>query len=300
MDLHLLRAFLVVAEERHVHRAAERLHLAQPTLSRQIAALERHLGVPLFSRARRRMALTPAGEVLVAGARDLVARSDDVARDVVRAHHGEVGTIRLGFVQSATFQALPAILRAFRAAHPDIVLDVRAMTSLRQAEALTADRIDVRLMRPQRPLPQVSPRTVSRDPLVAALPSSHPLADRDALPLSALADESFVLYARPSGPEVYDTIIGLCRETGGFSPRIVHEVPDVQTLVALVAADLGVSLLISPTPEHREGVVFRPLTDDLPRWQMVLAWSPERMAPVLARFLEVAGDVIPTLPNAAT
>lgn len=275
----------MTADEGHVGRAATRLHLTQPTLSRQIAALERSLGVPLFDRTRRQLALTPAGEVFLAGARELVRRADELAAAAQRAHRGELGVLRVGFVQSATFAALPRLLSAFRAATPAVRVEVMAMTTLRQLDALADDRLDAGLLRPPVNAPDLRLRTLSRDALYAALPGGHPLARRRRVSLSDLRDESFILYERESGPSVHDTIVGHCR-AAGFSPRIVQEAVDVQTIVALVAAHLGVSLLIAPTPHTDEAaVVYRPLAEDLPRWEMALAWSVHNTSPVLARLL---------------
>jgi DNA-binding transcriptional LysR family regulator len=295
MELRHLRSFVVVAEELNVGRAATRLHLTQPSLSRQIAALERDVGVPLFTRIRRRFALTPAGEIFLAAAQEIVRRADDAARDARRADRGELGTLRLRFVQSATFQAVPRLLGAFRSAYPDVILDLETMTTLRQTAALRAGRIDVGLIRLPIGEPALSTRVISRDPLVVALPAGHPLADHPRLSLAALADEPFVLYTRSFGPSVQDAIIGHCI-AAGFSPRIVQEAADVQTIVSLVAAGVGISLLISPTPPIAEdAVVYRPIADDLPPWEMALAWSPDNETPVLSRFLtiarQLAGDV---------
>ncbi len=288
MELRHLRSFVVAAEELHVGRAAVRLHLTQPSLSRQIAALERDVGVPLFTRVRRRFGLTPAGEVFLTAAREIVRRADDAAHDAQRAHRGELGVLRLRFVQSATFEALPRLLAAFRAAHPDVTLDVEAMTTLRQVAELRAGRIDVGLIRPPISEPTLTTRVISRDPLVAALPGEHPLARRRRLPLAALADEPFVLYTRAYGPSVQDAIIGHCI-AAGFSPRIVQEAADVQTIVSLVAAGLGVSLLIAPTPPTAErAVAYRPVSDDIPPWELALAWATGSRTPVLSRFLAVA------------
>lgn len=285
MDLRQLRSFLVVADELHVSRAAVRLHLAQPTLSRQIAALERAVGVPLFERVRRHLALTPAGEVLQAGARDLVRRADELAEDVRRAHRGELGVLRMGFVQSATFQALPRLVGSFRAAYPDVVVEATAMTTTNQLAALREGRIDAGLLRLPINEPTLATRVVSRDPLVAALPAGHRLTRRKRLPLAALAGEPFIFYRRAAGPSVHDTIVGYCM-AAGFSPRIVQELVDVQTIVALVAANLGVSLLIAPTPLIDESaVVYRPLAESLPPWEMALAWSHTNRSAVLARLL---------------
>jgi DNA-binding transcriptional LysR family regulator len=287
-----LKALLMVADELHVGRAAERLGVTQPSLSRQIAAIEKDLGMPLFSRARRRFALTPAGEIVVAGARELLRRGDEVVRDAKRAHAGEIGSVRLGFVQSATYEVIPRLISAFRAAYPDVVVNARAMTTLEQSEALRTGHLDAGLVRPVTALHGLTTRVIARDPLVAALPTTHRLARYERVPLAALADESFVLYFRDSAPIVHDRIIGCCL-SAGFSPRIVQEA-QVQTIPALVAAGLGVSLLISPTPPHNPSqVVYRPIQDDLPLWDMALAWSASNQSPTLARFLAVAENGSP-------
>ncbi|MEV4264957.1 LysR substrate-binding domain-containing protein [Kribbella sp. NPDC049584] len=295
MELRQLRSFVVVAEEMNVGRAATRLHLTQPSLSRQIAALERDLGVELFARVKRRFVLTAAGATFLAEARDLLRRSEEAVRAAQRTQRGELGTLRLRFVQSATFEPLPRILGAFRRAYPEVVLDLESWTTLRQTEALRDGRIDVGLLRPTAPAdataavrlsPGLASRVVAEDSLVAVLPARHRLARRKRLRLAELADEPFVFYSRPSGPVVHDTIIGFCR-AAGFTPRI-QQAADVQTIVALVAAGLGVSLLISPTPPtNPDAVVYRELSDDLPPWPLSVAWSPDNRSPVLERFLEL-------------
>lgn len=295
MELRQLRSFVVVAEEMNVGRAATRLHLTQPSLSRQIAALERDLGVELFARVKRRFVLTAAGATFLAEAQDLLRRSEEAVRAAQRTQRGELGTLRLRFVQSATFEPLPQILGAFRRAYPEVVLDLESWTTLRQTEALRDGRIDVGLLRPTAPAdataavrlaPELASRVVAEDSLVAVLPARHRLARRKRLRLAELADEPFVFYSRPSGPVVHDTIIGFCR-AAGFTPRI-QQAADVQTIVALVAAGLGVSLLISPTPPtNPDAVVYRELSDDLPPWPLSVAWSPDNRSPVLERFLEL-------------
>jgi DNA-binding transcriptional LysR family regulator len=296
MELRQLRSFVVVADEMNVGRAAMRLHLTQPSLSRQIAALERDLGVELFARVKRRFVLTAAGETFLAEAQDLLRRSDEAVRAAQRTQRGELGTLRLRFVQSATFEALPRLLSAFRQAYPEVVLDLEAWTTLRQTEALRDGRIDVGLLRLSTPVgetavvqlaPGLASRVVAEDSLVVVLPARHRLARRKRLRLADLADEPFVIYSRPTGPAVHDTIVGFCR-AAGFTPRIEQEAADVQTIVSLVAAGLGVSLLISPTPpSNPDTVVYRELSDDLPPWQLSVAWSPDNRSPVLSRFLDL-------------
>jgi DNA-binding transcriptional LysR family regulator len=297
MELRQLRSFVVVAEEMHVGRAAVRLHLTQPSLSRQIASLERDLGVELFARVKRRFVLTAAGEAFLAEAQDLLRRSDEAVRAAQRTQRGELGTLRLRFVQSATFEVLPRLLGAFRQAYPEVVLDLESVTTIRQTEALRDGRIDVGLIRPTTPegaqtttagrTNGLLTRVVSNDPLVAVLPAGHRLVRRKRIRLEELADEPFVFYNRLSGPAVHDTLVGYCR-AAGYTPRIEQEAADVQTIVSLVAAGLGVSLLIGPTPpSNPEAVVYRELSDDLPPWQLSVAWSPDNRSPVLARFLEL-------------
>lgn len=285
MELRHLRSFVVVAEELHVGRAADRLHLTQPSLSRQIGQLEKDVGVELFARVKRRFVLTPAGQLFLGRAQDIVRSADQAVLAVRRAALGELGTLRLSFVQSATFEALPRVLSVFRAAYPDVELELEPLTTLHQTSALRAGKIDVGLLRPPLSESGLLTKVVSRDPLVAALPAGHRLATADRLALADLADEPFVLYRRDSGPSVVDTIVGQCL-TAGFASRVVQQAVDVQTIVSLVAAGLGVSLLIAPTPPiAEEAVVYRPLTDDLPPWELALAWSPDNTSPVLDRFL---------------
>jgi DNA-binding transcriptional LysR family regulator len=286
MELRQAEAFVTIVEEGHVGRAAQRLHVTQPTLSRQIAALERSLGLPLFDRSRRALSLTPAGEAFATGARDLVRRAAEVVATTRRAHRGELGVLRIGFVQSATFEALPGLLGPFRAAWPSVRIEVTAMTTLQQLAALADDALDVGLLRSPSRVPGLATRTLSHDPLLAALPGTHRLAKSEQVSLKDLAEDPFVLYGRDSGPAVHDRIVGFCRDAG-FTPRIVQEAVDVQTIVALVAANLGVSLLIAPTPRTDESsVVYRPLAEELPPWEMSLAWSHDNQSPVLARLLE--------------
>jgi DNA-binding transcriptional LysR family regulator len=292
MELRHLRSFVITAEELHVGRAAARLHLTQPSLSRQIASLEQDVGVALFSRIRRRFGLTPAGEVFLDAARDIVRRADQAVVDAKTAARGELGTLRLRFVQSATFEALPRLLGAFRLAHPAVTLDLENMTTLRQTAALREGQIDVGLIRLPVNEPTLSTRVISRDPLVVALPAGHPLAKRRRVPLRSLAGEPFVLYTRSFGPTVQDAIVGHC-VNAGFTPRIIQEAAGVQTIVSLVAAGLGISLLIAPTPPSAEDVVvYRPIADDLPRWELALAWSSSNTAPVLSRFLAIAENSV--------
>ncbi|HEY8456757.1 MAG TPA: LysR family transcriptional regulator [Actinopolymorphaceae bacterium] len=297
MELDQLRAFLAVADGMHMGRAAKRLHLAQPTLSRQIAALERELGVRLFSRARRRLSLTSAGQVFLDEAREILRRVDNARRDAVRAARGEIGTLRLGFVQSATYEVMPRLVRRFRTECPDVHLEISFMTTLQQLEALQSGALDAGLLRPQQPAGTPIDRlglevvVLERNSMVVALPAAHPLAARDEVALADLADQPFVLYTKEPGSTGYDLILDHCRRAG-FTPDVVQHAKDAPTIVALVAAGLGVSLLIGPPPPIDPAlVVYRPPRDALPTWDLGLAWAPENPSAALTRFLAIAqGD----------
>lgn len=306
MELYQLRSFMAVAEELHVSRAAARMHLAQPTLSRQIAALERSVGVSLFRRTQRRLQLTSAGEVFLTSAREIIRTADSATEQARRAARGEVGVLRLGFVQSAVYAAVPRLVGQFRAAYPQVRLEVRPMTTLQQVAALQAGELDAGLLRPQQPAAGpveragLRTRVLSHDSVRAVLPAAHPLADRHRVPLAALADEPFVLYPREPGSTGHDMIIEHCRQAG-YQPTIIQEANDAQTIVALVAAGLGVSLLLTPTPPIDPAlVVCRQLRDRLPTWEMALAWREDNPSEPLARFLDITTAISPQRLATAT
>lgn len=287
MELRHLRYFVAVAEELHFGRAAARLRIAQPPLSRQIHALEGEIGTELFDRSRRRVELTRAGKVLLEEVRRTFAQIDraiDLAR---RAGRGESGALSIGFVSAVTHTSLPVILRAFRRGFGHVELYLREMSPADQVLALREGRIQVGFLRAPIDEPTLAVETILRERLVAALPSSHPLAGRKRLSLSALAREPFVLFPRHLGPGFYDQIISLCRQAG-FSPRVIQEAPQMVTIASLVAVGLGVSVMPASVARlWREGVAFLPLTGRLPAAELVMAWRPDDTSPVLRAFLEV-------------
>ncbi len=291
MELRHLRYFVAVAEELHFGRAAARLHLAQPPLSRQIRALEDEVGTSLLARTNRRVQLTEAGQIFLEGARRTLAQADAALGDARRAARGEIGPLSLGFVGSATYAVLPRLLRAFRAAYPDVELHLQSLTSREQVASLRERRIDVGLLRPPVDDPSLALRMIVREPLLAVLPEAHPLAGRERVPLAALACEPFILYRRASGPATYDRIVGVCLQAG-FSPTIVQETDEMQTMAGLVAGGLGVALMIAPVGAPRNaGVAYKPLEDATPTWEMSLAWRQDNKTAVVRGFLPICEDV---------
>src|SRR3954453_15892050 len=201
MELRHLRYFVAVAEELHFGRAARRLQLAQPPLSRQIQGLEQELGVRLLERTKRHVELTPAGKVFLEHARKLLTEADHAVAAARRAARGEIGRLAIGFVGAATYSALPELLRVFHTRFPDVELVLYEMTSAHQHDALREGRIEVGFVRPAIPDDTLARRVARGEPLVAALPAGHRLARRDEpIPLSDLAGEPFILFPRDPRP----------------------------------------------------------------------------------------------------
>ncbi len=287
MELRQLRYFVAVAEDLHYGHASQRLRIAQPALSRQIQALEKELLVQLLFRNRRRVQITPAGQVFLDRARLILARVEDAALAAQRAHGGESGSLNLGFVGSATYDVLPSVLRAFRQAAPDVNLTLPEMTAHAQLEALVEKRIDIGLLRLPAKTEGVAFRRISREPLYVALPGSHRLVQFPALRLSALKEEPFVLYPDHPRPSWTEFVIGLCQQAD-FRPIIVQRTVEIQTTLSLVAAGIGVTIV----PEcvgniQRKDVVFRRLTGVRARTELLAAYRDDDASPVVQTFLKV-------------
>jgi DNA-binding transcriptional LysR family regulator len=286
VELRHLRYFVAVAEELHFRRAAERLHISQPPLSQQIRALEEEIGAPLLIRNRRRVELTAAGETLLREARTALAAVDHAYELTRRVARGEGGELSVGFVGSAMYGSLPEILGRFRARHEGVALTLHELPTLAQLEALGAGQIDVGFIRPPVDAPQLAVETIERESVVVALPERHALAKRRRLGVRDLREETFVLLARRESPGVHDSLEGAMAQLGGW-PSGIQEVAEMQTVLGLVAAGLGVSLVpASVADSERQGVTYRPLTGTKPTVELALAWRPEHRSPALARFLE--------------
>jgi DNA-binding transcriptional LysR family regulator len=289
MELRHLRYFVAVAEELHFGRAAERLHIAQPPLSRQIRDLERELGTPLFVRGARGVELTPAGRAFLPEARLTIAQAERAQRTALRAAQGETGRLRVGFVDAATHSGiLPDVLAFFRMHLPSIGLSLLEMDPPQQADALRDGRIDLGIVQSTPPDADrwLRVESVYSDPLIAALPRGHRLAGRRSrLTLADLADESFVLFPRSTAPALYDDIIARCR-AARFSPRILQEAIGWHTVVSLVSAGVGVAFVPRSLGAQRQpGVVYRPVKDLRTDMQLSAIWKRGERSAVRERFL---------------
>lgn len=291
MDLKHLRAVVAVADHLHFGRAAAALGVAQPPLSQQVKAIETELGVALFERTTRAVALTAAGEAFAADARAALSMVDSATRKARAAGRGESGELVIGMVGSAVQHPLPTIIRAFRARYPDVTLTFHVLPTVTQVERLRAAALDLGLLRPPLPGPagDLELVSVSREPLVAVLPSDHRLAGRRRIAVSTLAREPFVLFPRALGPGLYDEITALCLR-GGFVPDVRQEAVQLPTIVGLVAAGCGVSILPNSAATPRPEVVFVPVSPLVRLVDLAIA-LPGRHSVVAANFTALARDL---------
>lgn len=288
MELRHLRYFVAVAEELHFGRAAQRLNIAQPPLSRQIRDLERELEADLFERLPRGVQLTAAGRAFLPQARLTLAQAERARRSAQRAAQGETGRLRVGFIDAATYPGvLPGVLGFFRMHLPLIGLSLFEMDSAEQEESLREGRIDVGILQspPADAERWLHVEEVYSDPLVAALPKSHRSAARSRLALGDLASEGFVLFPRSVDPALHDEIIARCRGAG-FSPRIVQEAAAWQTLSGLVSGGVGIALVPQSLSRiRRPGVVFHPVRGLNVKMRIYMAWKTSERSPVRERFV---------------
>ncbi|MCO2273399.1 LysR family transcriptional regulator [Pseudomonas aeruginosa] len=290
MELRHLRYFIAVAEELHFGRAAERLGISQPPLSQQIQALEEEIGARLFERTNRRVELTDAGRLFLDESRQVLAQVDKAVLLARRAHLGELGELKIGFTSSAPFTStIPSSIHAFRKAYPDVHLDLQEMSSRQVLKALFEESLQVGVIRPLALPDAVHWVELFREPLVAVLRADHPLAagSEDGLAIAALAEEPFVFFPRSYGTGLYDQVIALTRQAG-FSPRIAQEASEAMTIIGLVSAGLGVSILPASFRRTRvDGVVYRTLSDPEATTAVWLVRRQNEGSPLALSFIDL-------------
>jgi DNA-binding transcriptional LysR family regulator len=290
IDLRLWRQFVAVAEALHFGRAAASLHMTQPPLTQGIAQLERLLGVRLFDRTKRSVQMTAAGSALLPAARDLLVRAQALPAQARAAQAGEIGLLRLGFVSTIGFAQLPQWVRSFRARYPKVGLELIEATGDVQLQALERGELDAGfiLHSPGFLPPGLSHLRVAREPLVLALPEQHPLASARSLSLPAVLQEPLVIFPRRIVPSLHDAIFGIYH-AAGRTPQLAQEAIQMQTIVNLVSAGLGLAWVPeSVTQFQRSGVVYRKLPsrwEALPGCETSLAWTTHSASPSLDRFV---------------
>lgn len=291
MELRHLRYFVAVAEELHFGRAALRLSIVQPSLSQQIQQLEAELGFPLLRRTKRSVELTDAGRAFLTAARHVLAEVQEAKRVALQAYRGEVGRLVVGYISSSTYDLLPLILRAYRERFPHIEVALRELTTQEQVRALEEERIQVGLLRLPISTAMIRFDVVGREPIVCVLPEKHPLAMYERIQVAMLADEPFVLQPPQRGSGYYIQLMRLCLASG-FSPNVIQEVNEMHTIVSLVAAGMGVSLVPLSTQNIRsQGVVYRELEGSTLITEMAVAWMSNVHSAIIQNFLEVAREI---------
>ncbi len=290
MELRHLRYFVTVAEELHFGRAATRLAIVQPSLSQQIRQLEDELGFPLLYRTKRYVELTDAGKVFLAEARQVLAQVQEAKRTAQRAYRGEVGRLVVGYISSSTYDLLPLMLRVYRERFPAVEVALRELTTQEQLRALEEEYIHVGLLRLPISAPLVHVEVVRREPIVCVLPEEHPLAMRERIAVPLLAQEPFVLQASQRGAGYSAQLLQLCLSSG-FSPNVIQEVTEMHTIVSLVAAGMGVSLVpLSAQNIRSQGVVYRELEGTATLTEMAVAWLHDTQSALVQNFLAVARE----------
>jgi len=291
IETRLLRQFIAVAEELHFHKAAERLHMAQPPLSQAISRLEDKLGLRLFTRSRREVVLTPAGQAFVQTAYRTLKELEQGVAYARQVAQGVAGVLTVTAVSIAYYEPLLITLRQFRQAFPLVQLVIKEMPSSCQAKALLAAEADIAFMRK---LPFSAAALESRllldEAIVMALPLDHPKAQSGPVELRDFADEDFVFTPQALGSGYHGQLVGLC-EAAGFSPRVVQEAAQLHTLIGLVSCGFGVALVPQSIAAStlRDKVAFRPirpLTGPAnPTLGLYMNWHADNPSPLIQRFI---------------
>lgn len=285
MNLQQLRYFAVLGEELHFRRAAERLNLSQPALTRSIKQLERELGYALLRRDNRNVELTRAGQEYFSGARAALDAFKSVADRARRMADGETGAVRVGYTDIAVAGILPAVVRSFRLAHPEIEIDAGNACTRVQIEALEMGQLDVGFFTGPWSKPGYDTWTVQTDAFVAVMPASHPLARAPVLRLKDIAKEPFVLGEPKSWTHYHAHLDRLCKKAG-FAPRVVQHASNNEGILGLVACGMGVSIQAESIRVYgRNDIVVRNLANERAKVPTVAAWRTDRIDPVTARLI---------------
>ncbi|MFI5662606.1 LysR substrate-binding domain-containing protein [Streptomyces sp. NPDC051684] len=287
MELRHLRYFAAVAETRHFGRAAQALHMAQPPLSQAIRRLESELGVELFTRTTRQVSLTGAGEVFRTDVERILTSVDEAVARVGRFAGGVEGVLRIGLTGSASYRQLPTLARLVKHEMPHVRMEVHTeMLTPAQEHGLDERRLDVGVLRPPIRQEGIAHRLIAEEPLIAAVPEGHWLADATTVRVEQLRHEDFVMYGATLGSVVNDAVVRSCLNSG-FYPHRAYEVTETSAALALVAAGLGVAVLPdSVRSAPREGVVCRTVEDAL-TVPLALAWRREDETPLIRQLLDV-------------
>jgi DNA-binding transcriptional LysR family regulator len=288
-----IRSFLSVAETLHFGRSARLLNLSQPALSLQVKALEEELGVQLLSRNRQGTVLTEAGQAFREDAAAALEKLEFAKRKAQWASAGKLGHIRIGFISTAGFEIVPNLMRRFRKSYPDIEFSIRNILTGTQLEMIGDGLLDVGFLRlPIENRKEIEVTMVHREPFVAILPSWHSLSAKKEIRLRELKGNPFVMYAREYAPGFHDLLTGILSDAG-VVPKVVQTAGEMPTLISLVDAGVGVSIVPASVAKRIiSKVVVCSITDRVPESEIGLAFARQNTAPVVRRFCDFARTLL--------
>ncbi|QEI07069.1 LysR family transcriptional regulator [Pigmentiphaga aceris] len=282
-----LRCFVAVADELHFGRAATRLNMTQPPLSRQIQLLEHALGAQLLDRANRRVRLTPLGRTFLPQAQRLLQFAEGAVESIQRAARGDAGTVTIGFTAASGYDFLPHVIHKLRTRLPEVSFVLKEAVTATQLEALASGRLDIALVRPPISPTRYLSRVVLREPMILALPAEHRLSGHEVIDLTEVGDEPVIGYS--SEARYFHDLVHRLFSSAGALPNLVQQVSQIHSVLALVRTGLGVALV--PEAARRlgfEGVVYRNLTPLTGNGaELFAAWRPGDEQPVVRRVLDI-------------
>jgi len=284
MELRQLRYFLAVAQELHFTRAAGKLHVAQPALSQQIRQLEDEIGAKLLERSNRRVVLTPAGEVFRTRAAIALEQISRARAEAGQVGRGEAGTVSIGFVSSAVWGVLPALLRRLRQTLPLAGIELRELEPSEQLRDIRLQQLDIGMLHASLNDPELSSVVIAQDRLIVALPEVHEAASKDRVDLRTLSEETFILPKRHASAGFHELVVAACG-AAGFSPARTQSTRLLQTAVALVAGGIGVALVPESFRENLQirGVVYRPLVEKTLVAELIAVWRTDNRDPLVLK-----------------
>ncbi len=292
-DFSQLRCFVAVAEELHFGRAATRLNMTQPPLSRQIQVLERILDAQLLDRTSRSVRLTAAGRSFLPEAQRILRLAETAAHVTRQVAAGRAGVLKLGFTAASAYDFLPRLVTACRAAMPDVTLSLREMVTKDQVEGLLSGQLDAALVRPMVTHPELETARALAEPLVAAVPAGHALAARESLTLPDLNGSPFIAYAPHEARYFHDLVTALLAEAE-VRPRVLQQLTQIHSILALVRAGIGLALVPAAAERLRfEGVAFRPLVLPQPHpAELMLTWRHDHDNPLVDVLRGIVDDLV--------
>ena len=297
-DLNQLRCFVTVAEELHFGRAAARLNMTQPPLSRQIQVLEHIVDAPLLERTSRSVRLTPAGRSFLPEARRILKLAESASQVARRIAMGKTGSLKLGYTAAAAYGYLPELIAACRARLPEVDFSLKEMVSGDQLEALTSGQIDAGLLRPPIGRPELATRRVLAEPLLAAIPRKHPLASAAMLSIKDFDGQHFVMYSPYESRYFHDLLVALFTQAD-ILPRYVQHLGQIHSILAMVRAGLGAAIVPAAAASLRiADVKLRPLKLRSPTpVELFLVWRRDCENPLLPSLIEIASELTSSTPD---